>query len=94
MPQTLLELVTIIHECPDIKYQSGSSGAVLGQETLSVAQSLQFSSYIRRRSGISGFRNNKASKTPLPICAGVAIHEKIRKRKLMNKLSELGLSIS
>ena len=44
VPQTLLALVAMIHEGPSIKSQSGSSGAVFSQATLSVAQLLQFNS--------------------------------------------------
>lgn len=36
VPQTLLALVAMIHESPNIKFQSGSSDAVLSQATLSV----------------------------------------------------------
>lgn len=93
MPQTLLALVVIIHEGPSIKSPLDSSGPLLSQATLSVAQLLPFNSSIRHRSGSSEFRHNKARETSLPIYV-VAIHEKKRQRKLLDKLFELVLSIS
>lgn len=84
----------MVHDGPSINFQSGFSGAVLSQATLSVAQLLQFNRSFRRRSRSSGFRPNKAKGTPLAIYVGVTIHEKIRKRQLVDKLFELGLSIS
>ena len=92
--QTLLALVAMIHEGPSIKSQSSSSGTVLSQATLSVAQLLQFNSSFCRVSGSSGICHNKSRETPLPIYVGVTIHNKTRKRQLVDKLFELGLSIS
>ncbi|XP_045131595.1 uncharacterized protein LOC123516404 [Portunus trituberculatus] len=94
VPQTLLALVAMIHEGPSIKSQSGSSGNVFSQATLSVAQLLQYNSSVRRGSESSGVRHNKARETPLAIYVGATIHEKTRKRQLVDKMFKLGLSIS
>lgn len=94
VPRTLLVLVAMIHEGPSIKSQSGFSGNVFSQATLSVAQQLQYNSSVRRGSESSGVRHNNARETPLAIYVGATIHEKTRKRQLVDKMFKLGLSIS
>lgn len=91
VPHSLLALVSMIHSGPSIKSQ-GVDG--LSQATLSVAQLLQYNSFVRQRPEITGVHHNKARETPLPVYIGLTIHARTRKRDVIDTMFDLGLSIS
>lgn len=91
VPQSLLTLVAMILDGPNIKSQSGDG---VTQATLSTAQLLQYNSSIHRRVGSTTMRHNKDRETPLPIYVGLTVHARTRKRDLIEMLFDLGLSIS
>ena len=62
--------------------------------TLSLAQLLEYNSYVRKRQGSTGSHHSKDRETPLPIYIGTMIHGHTRKRELVDILFHLGLSIS
>ena len=64
------------------------------QATLSVAQLLQYNSFVRQRHEAAGVHHNKARETPLPIYIGLNIHARTRKREVIDTMFDLGLSIS
>ena len=88
VPHSLLALVDMIHNGPNIKSQS------MSQSTISMAQLLQYNTSIRRRTGSTGIYHNTARETPLPIYVGLMVHGRTRKRDLIDTLYDLGLSIS
>lgn len=93
VPQSLLSIVAMILDGPDIQSQSQSVSGT-HQASLSIAQLLQYNSSARRRTGSAGIRHNKARETPLPIYVGLTVHARTRKRDLVETLFDLGLSIS
>ena len=64
------------------------------QATLSVAQLLQYNSYVRRSLGSIGSHHSKDRETPLSVYIGMMIHGHTHKRELVHILFHLGLSIS
>jgi hypothetical protein len=91
VPHSLLAMVAMILNGPNIKSQSGDGAP---QATLSVAQLLQYNSCVRRRAGSTGVHHNKARETPMPMYMGLTVHARTRKRDLVETLFDLGLSIS
>lgn len=91
VPHSLLALVSMIHHGPSIKSQ-GADG--FSQATLSVAQMLQYNSFVRQRPETTSAHHNKARETPLPIYIGLTIHAWTRKRDLVDTMFDLGMSIS
>ncbi len=83
VPHSLLALVAMIHNSPNIKSQ-GLDG--MPQATLSMAQLLQYNSSVHRRAGSTGVHHNKARETPLPIYVGLTVHARTRKRDLIETL--------
>ena len=51
-------------------------------------------SSIRRRDGSTAIHHNKTRETPLAIYVGLTVHAMTRKRGLVDRLFQLGLSIS
>ena len=93
VPHSLLALVSMVLEGPSIKDQSEYST----QAALSIAQLLKFNSvkYARKQTAFSpSVRHSSEQETPLPVCIGLILHAKTRKRNLVDKLSNLGLCIS
>lgn len=64
------------------------------QAALSVSQLIRFNSVIRRRKNSSAIFHSKERETPLPTYIGLLLHAETRKRGLIDKMSNLGLSIS
>lgn len=93
VPNSLLALVSMILNGPSIKFQ-GVDG--WSQATVSIAQLLQFNSFVRHQPGItqSSVHHNKARETPLPVYVGLTIHARTRKRDLIDTMFNLGLSVS
>lgn len=94
VPASLLALVAMVTNGPNIKAQSSIS--TIPQPILTVAQLLMYNSLVRRRECHSGtiYKHNRGRETPLPIYLDILIHTKTRKRELVEDLHELGLSIS
>ena len=93
IPTTLLSLVNMILCRPSIQTQASSDAK--SQAGLSIAQLLQFNSFVRRREGdVKQECHNKAREMPLPIYIGLPLHAKTRSRDLVEKLHDLGLSVS
>ena len=88
MPHSLLALVNMIHNGPDIKSQSVS------QATLSTAQLLQHNSSVRRQAKSTGVHHSKVRETPLPIYLSLTLHARTRKCDLIETVFDSGLSIS
>ena len=94
VPVSLLELVAMVLNEPNIKAQSTSSDVL--QPVLTIAQLLMHNSLVlhRENQATSTIKHNLERETPLPIYLGIMIHTKTRKRELVDDLYELGLSIS
>jgi len=88
VPYSLLALVDMIHNGPNIKSNS------ISQATLSVAQLLQYNTSIRRRAESISMYHSRTHETPLPIYVGLLMHARTRRRDLIESLFGLGLSIS
>ncbi|CAC5367122.1 unnamed protein product [Mytilus coruscus] len=92
VPQTLVSLVRMILGGPNIETQS--SNIVESQTTLTISQLLQFNCAVRRRKDAAATYHTLERKPLLPIYLGMVIHPETRKRDLVDKLYNLGLSIS
>lgn len=79
---------------PNIKAQSSSSA--MPQPVLTISQLLMYNNLVRRQENqaTSTTRHSKERETPLPIYLGMMFHTKTRKCEFVDKLYELGLSIS
>ena len=76
---------------PNINAEEGSFSK--GQAALTIAQLVQYNTYLRRREGdVKKERRNKSRESPIPI--GVSVHAKTRCRDLVEILHKLGISIS
>ena len=93
VPKSLLELVAMVLNGPNIKVQSSSS--TISEPVLTISQLLMSNSIIRRRENQHTLRTKRSQvrETSLPIYLGVLVHTKTRKRELVDRLYELGLSI-
>lgn len=92
VPQSLLALIGMILGGPNIQTQS--INLVETQASLSISQLLQFNCTRRRREGSSSSYHTIEREPPLPIYLGLLVHAETRKRGLVDKLFDLGLSIS
>lgn len=94
VPNSLLALVAMVVNGPNIKAQSSSSQ--MPQPILTIAQLLMHNSLMRCRQtqSTSAVRHSQERETPLPMYVGIMIHTKTRKRELVDNLYQLGLSIS
>ena len=94
VPTSLLALMAMVLYGPSIKTQSSS--ASLPQPAVTISQLLMFNSIVRCRENTtsSTTRHSLDRETPLPVCLGVMIHTRTRKRDLVNTLFDLGLSLS
>jgi len=94
VPPLLLALVSMTVEGPSIKEQMADTNPA----AIATAQILKFNSIKHKRTrGITSstsVRHSVAQKTPLPIYIGMMLHAHTRKKKLVDRLSHLGLSIS
>lgn len=77
---------------PDIKTQS--SNMIEAQSTLSVAQLIMFNSIKRRSKGTTSSYHSTDREPPLPTYIGLMLHAETRKRDLIDKMYNLGLSVS
>ena len=93
VPASLLALVSMVLNGPNIQGQSSSSTS---QPVLTIAQLLMHNSMIRcREKKVTAIvKHSRERETPLPIYLGMMMHTKTRKRELVDQLFELGLSVS
>lgn len=95
VPNSLIALVSMILNGPNIKEQSSHS--TIPAPTLTISQLLMFNSCARRRKSTGSVQSTKHShdrETPVPVYLGVMIHTKTRRRDLVDELYRLGLSIA
>ena len=86
--ESLKTLIGMILGGPDIKTQS--SDMTEAQTSLSISQLMLFNATKRRAS----YYHSRDREPPLPIYLGLMTHAEMRKRTLVDKLYNLGLSIS
>lgn len=94
VPESLKTLVGMILGGPDIMTQS--SNMIEAQTTLSISQLILFNSTKRRR-GVdtcTSLYHSIDREPPVPVYLGLMTHAETRKRTLVDKLYNLGLSIS
>lgn len=94
VPDVLLALINMILEGPSIKEQSRDPRC---QAALSMAQLLKFNSVKSARKATDipkPVKHSREQETPLSIYLGLKLHAETRKKKLVDKLFHLGLSIS
>lgn len=93
IPASLLSFVNMILYGPNINAEESSFSK--GQAALTIAQLVQYNTYLRRREGdVKKERRNKSRESPVPIFVGVSVHAKTRCRDLVEILHKLGISIS
>ena len=93
VPQSLRTLVGMILYGTCIKTQLIHE--VENQANLSISQLIKYNSCIRRRKDSQKTTfHSKQRESPLPIYIGLLLHGETRKRGLVDKLNNLGLSIS
>jgi len=110
VPVSLLALVSMLINRPNIEAQSSSSP--VPQPILAISQLLMYNSLMRRRNislivkvssekvrrnfevGATTTRHNHEQKTPLPVYLGMMVHTLTRKCELVDSLYKLGLSVS
>ena len=92
VPPILVSLVRMILGGPNIEAQSSNS--VESQTTRTISQLLQFNCAIRRRKDTTATYHSSDREPPLPVYLEIIIHAETRKRGIVDKLFNLGLSIS
>ena len=91
VPQALLQFVCSIEHGVDIRSHL-NHGIV--QSDVAIAQLLQFNCYSKYREGSKSQRHVKDRETPFAVYVGMKVFAKTRKRQLIDKLHENGISIS
>ena len=95
VPESLKTLIGMILGGTDIKTQS--SDLTEAQTSLSISQLMLFNATKRRRDSgttVASYYHSRDREPPLPIYLGLMTHAETRKRTLVDKLYNLGLSIS
>jgi hypothetical protein len=92
IPQSLKSLIAMILGGPNIETQSAKF--VETQAILSIAQLMRFNIAVRRRKNSLNPYHLKQHETPLPMYIGMLIHAETRKRGLIDKMNDLGVSVS
>ena len=72
----------------------GGASIVENQAALTVSQLIRFNSVVRHRKDSQAIYHTKDRETPLPTYLGLLVHAETRKKSLVDKLCDLGLSIS
>ena len=90
VPNTLVSLISMILDGPS----NTSQAKPVSQAALTIAQLIVFNSHVRRRKDSVSMHHSKEKETPLPEYIGLMVHALTRSRTLIDKLYELGLSIS
>lgn len=92
VPESLLCLVSMVLRGSNIK--TNSDGASLTQDSLTISQLLQYNCTLRRKDKQQTTQSHtRTRQPPLPIYVGLLVHAKTRMKGLVEKLSDLGLSI-
>ena len=91
IPPALLQFVCSVEHGVDIKSHLTQGTA---KSDLAIAQLLQFNCYSKGRDGRTTHRHSKDRETPFAVYVGLKVYAKTRKRELIDKLHENGLSIS
>ena len=97
VPKSLLALVNMILEGPNIKNENGYIEQVGINVALMLSQLLIFNAVKRHRDPTSENKTTRHSlmrETPLLIYVGLVLHAETRKKKVVDKFYRLGLSIS
>ena len=92
VPKSLTTLVGMIMSGSNIETQFSNAADV--QAKLTVSQLLQYNIIVRRREGSISHYHTVDREPPLPIYVGLLVHATTRKRVLIDKLYDIGLSIS
>ena len=96
IPPSLLALVNMVINGPNIKYQS-DLGSEATTAATSISQLLMFNSVKHARGNVyveTGLRHNRDREMPLTIYVAIKIHAMTRSRNLVSCLYHLGLCIS
>ena len=91
VPQALLQFVCSIEHGVDIK--SHLNHGVM-QSDVATAQLLQYNCFSKYTEGSKSLRHAKDRETPFAVYVGMKVFAKTRKRELIDKLHENGISIS
>ena len=89
IPASLLSFVNMILYGPNTNTEEGSFSKV--QAALSIAQLVQYNTYLRFRGRGKGEVNLES---PVPIYVGVSVHAKTRSRDVVENLHKLGISMA
>ena len=92
LPQSLRSLIEMIMDEASIRMQA--SNIAENQAALTVSRLIRFNSVVRRRKDSQGTYHSKDRETPFPAYLGLLMHAETRKGGLIDKLWDLGLSIS
>ena len=92
VPTSLLALVTMILEGPNIQDQTDLE-TTESDIALRISQLLLFNT-VKHRSVAGSARHNTERETPLAIYLGLLVHAQTRSNELIDKLHKLGLSVS
>ena len=91
-PQSLRSLVGMVLGGSNIQTQTNNSFEI--QAVFSVDQCIFYNSTFRHRKQATGTYHNTMREPPLPIYVGLLLHDETRKRSLIDKFYDLGLSVS
>ena len=92
VPQSLSTLVAMVLDGPNIASQSSKITAP--QSVLTMAQIICYNTTIRRRKGSTATFHTTKRELPLPIYIGLLLHAKTQKQVHIEKIHDLGLSVS
>ena len=88
VPQSLLTLVNML------LYGFELNSNAYSQPALSLSQLIMFNCINRSKENAKSLHHSKSRETPLPAYLGMMVHCQTRKRDLVDKLFQLGLSVS
>lgn len=89
VPSTLKMLVSMILNGPDVKQQDTNDS----QACLTISQIILFN-FKKKGLAAGKSRHSMNYETPLPLYIGLDIHTRLRSKKIVTELHELGLSVS
>jgi hypothetical protein len=96
VPQSLLSLINMIQDGPNIKHQSEMVNTSSTTAALSISQLIKFNSvkYARVADPSDTVRHNRDQETPIPLYIAMKIHAATRNRTLIDRLYSLGMCVS
>ena len=92
VPSSLKTLIGMLLGCSNINDSAHNRSFLQAQ--LSISQLVIFNSHIKRRKTSTSAYHSRHREPPLSIYIGSLLHAKTRKRGLIDKLYELGMSVS